>query len=114
MQAYHRPRVALRADPDEESTHRMLGYADLVQGDMRVEAQLVSHGLYCGDETGYNDPRAADLAEDADQWELLLQIDTDDNVGMQWGDCGRIYYLIRRDDLVARHFDDVWLALQCY
>ena len=30
-----------------------------------------------------------------------------------FGDCGRIYFYIRREDLVQRRFDRVWLIQQC-
>jgi len=80
---------------------------------MELESQLVSNGLYCGDETGYNDPRAAALAEGAADWVLLLQVDTDDDAGMMWGDCGLIYFWIRREDLARRDFSNVWMILQC-
>ena len=30
-----------------------------------------------------------------------------------FGDCGRIYFYIRREDLLARRFDRAWLVLQC-
>jgi hypothetical protein len=33
---------------------------------------------------------------------LLLQVDSDDDAGMMWGD-GRIYYWIRRENLIAGH-----------
>lgn len=32
---------------------------------------------------------------------------------MMWGDVGRLYYWIRREDLAQRRFDKVWLVLQC-
>ena len=30
-----------------------------------------------------------------------------------FGDCGRVYFCIRKEDLAARRFDRVWLILQC-
>jgi uncharacterized protein YwqG len=93
--------------------HRLLGYPDQIQGDMQLECQLVSHGLYCGDPSGYQDPRRAALEDGAEDWQLLLQIDSDDHLGMMWGDVGRIYYWIRKDDLHARSFENVWFSLQC-
>jgi uncharacterized protein YwqG len=81
---------------------------------MQTEVQLVSHGLYCGNATGYNDPRAEELRAGASQWRLLLQIDSDDDTGMMWGDVGRIYYWIHERDLAAGVFENTWLILQCY
>jgi uncharacterized protein YwqG len=101
---------------DESDTgpiHRMLGNPEPVQGDMQLECQLVSHGLYCGNATGYNDPRAAALRPGAVDWRLLMQIDTDDAAGIMWGDVGRIYYWIHRDALAAQRWSDTRLCLQC-
>jgi hypothetical protein len=49
--------------------HQISGYPAPVQGDsMELESQLVSNGLYCGDSTGYNDPRAQSLQSEAHRW----------------------------------------------
>jgi uncharacterized protein YwqG len=93
--------------------HQLLGYPMPGQGDMQLECQLVSHGLYCGDETGYNDPRAKELEAGARDWQVLLQVDTHEDAGMMWGDCGRLYFWIRKDDLINRNFDATWMILQC-
>jgi uncharacterized protein YwqG len=53
------------------------------------------------------------LAAGAIDWVLLLQIDSDDATGMYWGDLGRIYVWIRKDDLRHGRFDAAWLVLQC-
>lgn len=96
-------------------SHKLLGHSENIQGDMELECQLVTNGLYCGDPSGYQDPRAAALIAGAADWVLLLQIDSDeDNCGMMWGDSGRIYLWIRREDLQARRFAQAHLILQCY
>jgi len=94
--------------------HQLLGHPDPIQGDMKLECQLVSHGLYCGDATGYNDPKAKGLTPGASQWRLLLQIDTDEPTGMMWGDGGRLYFWITEDDLRKKRFENVWMISQCY
>lgn len=55
-----------------------------------------------------------DLALDAAGWQLLLQLDSDDQAGMMWGDCGRLYFWLRRTDLIRRAFNRTHLVLQCY
>lgn len=93
--------------------HRLLGHPDPIQGNMQLEAQLASHGLYCGDASGYEDPRGKLLQHGANDWRLLLQIDSEELAGMMWGDVGRIYYWMHRDDLAQRRFDRAWCILQC-
>jgi uncharacterized protein YwqG len=99
---------------DEAPRHRMFGWPDLVQNPMQLECQLASGGIYVGGPEGYRDPRAAPLSGGAAEWTLLLQVDTDDDVGWMWGDVGTIFYWIRASDLHAGRFDRVWMVFQCY
>ncbi|MFH0821680.1 MAG: YwqG family protein [Pseudomonadota bacterium] len=98
----------------EGPEHQLGGFPNPIQGDsMELESQLASNGLYCGDPSGYSDPRAVDLAPGASEWKLLLQVDSDDDTNMMWGDCGRLYFWIRGSDLAAGDFSKVWMILQC-
>jgi len=97
----------------DESEHHLLGNANTIQSDMEQDCQLVTHNIYCGNSDGYNTDRAKALREDAKQWKLLLQVDSDENPGWMWGDLGRIYFWIKESDLKACNFDDTWLILQC-
>ena len=93
--------------------HWLLGHSTNVQGDMQLEAQLVSNGCYCGDATGYNDPRRKTLESGAEDWQLLLQLDSDESAELMWGDCGLLYFWIRNDDLANCRFSQTWMSLQC-
>lgn len=97
----------------EGAAHQVLGFPCTIQGDMRLECQLASNGLYCGDESGYKDPRAKALEPGAEDWQLLLQLDTDDRAGMLWGDLGTLYFWIKKQDLAEGRFDQAWMVLQC-
>lgn len=99
---------------DNGPYHRFGGHPSAIQGDMKLECQLVSNGLYCGDGNAYDSSRGRALAAAADDWQLLLQIDSDHYAGWMWGDAGRLYFWIRRQDLEARNFEKVWCILQCY
>lgn len=95
--------------------HQSGGFPTTVQGDeMELECQLVSNGLYCGDSTGYQNPRAATLRAGAADWRLLLQLDSDDDLGTMWGDVGTLYFWIREQDARAQRFENTWLVLQCH
>jgi len=93
--------------------HHLFGHAANIQGDTQLEAQLVSNGLYCGNDGGYEDARAQQLAKGADDWMLLLQLDSDQEAGFMWGDVGMLYFWIRKQDLAQRAFDRTWLIMQC-
>ena len=94
--------------------HRLGGYPEQVQGDPKLEAHLVSQGINCGDGRGYEEARKKGLFDGAADWELLFQVDSEESAGMMWGDAGRLYFLIRKQDLEQRLFDRTWLILQCY
>ena len=98
----------------EEPVHQLLGHPDPIQGDMALECQLVSNGIYCGDPSGYEDPRREELEAGVDDWRLLFQVESDENAAMMWGDAGRLYYWIRIEDLLKRDFSGVWMILQCH
>ncbi len=93
--------------------YRLLGHPCLVQADMREKCQLVANGLYCGDGSGWRDPRAKALLPMAKDWQLLMQFDTDEEgPRWSWGLSGRLYFWIRQDDLDTANFEDVWAVVQ--
>lgn len=98
---------------EDEIINKILGNPDQIQDDMMLQCQLASNGIYCGDATENNDPKAEELKKGMKDWRLLLQIDSDENCEMMWGDVGRIYFWIKSDDLKNRKFDKVWMVLQC-
>lgn len=89
---------------------QLLGYPDTLQDDMRLECQLASHGVDVSQlET---DPKAKTLIPGADDWTLLLQVDSDGQAGMRWGDGGMLYYWIEQHALRSADFSNVWCVLQ--
>jgi uncharacterized protein YwqG len=95
------------------TSHKLLGHAQPIQDAMEEECAQVAGGLYLGGDRPIPKARAQELAKKASEWHLLLQVDTDDNANMMWGDTGRLYFWIRDEDLRQRRFDKTWLILQC-
>ena len=86
----------------------------VLKGDVVTEAAVVSQGIYAGQPSDELDAAWEKACREPTGWRLLLQVDSDDEMEMMWGDCGMLYYCIRDEDLRARRFDDVWLVSQCY
>lgn len=101
-------------DFETETGHKLFGWPDLIQGDIFAECQFASNGVYCGNGDEGDAEKAASLRGGVRDWMLLFQLDSDDDAGMMWGDVGRLYFCIRKDDLKTRNFDKVWTILQCY
>ena len=99
----------------EETISKLLGYADLIQGGMLLECELVTNGIYCGDTPDITPEELKKFKENCDEWQLLFQLDTvtTNDFELMFGDCGRIYYYIKKEDLKKCKFDDCWLILQC-
>jgi len=93
---------------DHAAIHnRLLGNPETLQDDMRLECQLASNAV-----TDSSDPKAVELAKGALEWQLLLQVDSDEHAGMRWASTGLLYYWLKKADLQARRFDASWLVLQ--
>lgn len=101
-----------------ELSSKLLGWADIIQNTMLPECALISKGYYLGG--AWNDipqaEREAAKKEALEEWQLLFQLDTvtHKEFELMFGDCGRIYFYIRKKDLRERRFDHIWLILQCY
>ncbi|MDR3574454.1 MAG: YwqG family protein [Anaerolineaceae bacterium] len=93
---------------DRATSHnRMFGNSDTIQDDMHLQCALMANGI-----SSVDDPGAAAFEKTALDWQLLLQVDSDDNAGMKWASAGLLYFWIKRDELAAGHFENTWLVLQ--
>lgn len=104
----------LKSGFKNEIEHRIGGFPSPIQNDtMELECQLASNGVGMGGPDGYRSKAAKVLAGGAADWRLLLQLDSDYEAGMEWGDSGCLYAWIREQDARAGNFSRVWFVLQC-
>lgn len=89
--------------------HRLLGHPEPLQGDMQLMCQMASQGF-----DGYQDQSLVGLTEGARDWRLLLQVDSQPEIGMSWGDAGRLYFWMHKDQLADQEWSASWVALQCH
>ncbi len=107
-QSYEKFLAAFPTPGDRSEIHnRMFGYPEQLQDDMQLQCALVSHGYTHPDEPG-----SQKFVDHKSDWQLLLQVDSDENAGMRWGSTGMLYYWIELQDLQAQRFNRVWLILQ--
>lgn len=50
---------------------------------------------------------------EAPDWRLLLQLDSESDAGMMWGDQGKLYFMIREQDLRTLSFEKTWMDWRC-
>lgn len=115
---YGEAREKLTGNEEDSGITKLLGYADIIQSDMLSECELVGRrGIDIGHSwPEMTDSEKAQFLKDSQEWILLFQLDTVEkgDFELMFGDCGRIYFFIRKEDLRNRNFENIWLCLQCY
>jgi uncharacterized protein YwqG len=109
----HYIEVRTRVASTTGTSHKLLGHPEPVQNPMEIECAAVTNGIYFGDAKADESPRYRQADATKYDWRLLMQVDSDDDADMMWGDSGMIYFWIRDQDLRARRFDKTWMLLQC-
>ena len=104
---------ALTDGPSEAVVrHRIGGYPDEIQnGCLRWECEYLARGL---PDLDYKSPVPASIDVASKSWRLLLQIDSDVALKMNWGDGGMLYVFIREKDARAGDFSRTVTISQCY
>jgi uncharacterized protein YwqG len=89
--------------------HQLGGHAFPAQDSVEFDVAQAQLGV----RSPFDAPTLRALREEGQHWTLLAQIDSDDQAGMMWGDVGRLYWLIRPEDLSARNFEASSFTSQC-
>lgn len=97
---------------------KLLGYPDALGGDMLTQSALTAgEGISTRDGLPAMPPEQyASLQEQAMDWMLLFQLDSLHNKGLHldFGERGRLYFYIRRQDLARLDFHGCWCILQSH
>lgn len=99
----------------DKGDHRFCGYPYPVQGGaLALECELLAQGRESERNKIYKDPVAFEALnrEATAKWRMLLQIDSDDALEMNWVDGGTIWYFIREEDARAGDFSQVQYYIQ--
>ena len=100
-------------------TTKLLGHPELIQGEYWEECEgAAGKNIYYGSapiKYGSDEVKKS-IKENAKDWILLMQVSELEigDYGLYFGDSGKIYFNIRKEDLKNKNFDNVWLILQCY
>lgn len=101
------------SDSDTVPNHQVGGWPRLQQNPIWRECDVASQGFPLGTAAQAADPRLADLPRREFDWQLLLQLDTDEDAGWMWGDLGTLFYAVRRSTEIPESFRDAWMVFQC-
>jgi len=113
---YHEKLGDIVSGAEREVVHRLLGYPQQVQGDMRGKARRFATPTEFAKRSmtpeAWREWEAYKQRRDAQDWELLLQVDTDPDNGLEWQGWGTGYFWIAAEALRARDFGNVPLIHQ--
>lgn len=92
--------------------HRIGGYPNEIQETrMPLECEHLARSL---PPPVWGASVAPEMAQALKSWRLLIQIDSDPALKMNWGDGGRLYVFIREEDARAAEFSRTVTLFQCY
>lgn len=92
---------------------KLLGHPNTIQSPMQMQCAKVARDI--DPEAGrVSRAMAAKLKAEAEQWELLLQVDSAESMQLRWGDNGRLYFWIHRKDLKNGRFGKTMIWFQSH
>lgn len=90
----------------EDADALALGFAQAIQADlMDQECAMIAAGVYDDDPDVHTTPKTAAARASASEWVFLAQFKSRDSQEICFGDCGFIYFWIRKEDLEKLNFD---------
>lgn len=104
--------VLADAPPSDEVQHRIGGYPNEIQPErMWLSCEHLARGL---PDPVWDEEIPPAIERAAKQWRLLLQIDSDSDLKMNFGDGGRLYVFIRERDARRADFSKTVTLWQTY
>jgi uncharacterized protein YwqG/predicted DNA-binding WGR domain protein len=92
--------------------HQVGGHARHIQHP--VEEEVVQAVGGCWNRSGRFDlERWEEIKDQVADWRLVLQLDSDDGLGLMWGDAGTIYWAVRRIDIAKGAWSAAMFNFQC-
>jgi uncharacterized protein YwqG len=111
IERYEQFQAGFPSAEDRKTLHfRMFGCPDQIQDDMQLQCALYANGVSPDDAAA---PQvAAQAAARKAGWQLLLQVDSDETIGMRWASYGMLYFWLEKEALQQCQFDRSWLVMQ--
>ncbi|PGZ93517.1 hypothetical protein COE51_23675 [Bacillus pseudomycoides] len=107
-------------DEEDDDIIQLFGYPTEQHDDSEYEASLM---VLTGEEYEYNSDKALEkiaahfggdktkAKQEVADMQMLLELETDDDVGFCWWDAGLLHFFIRKEDLIAGRFDRTYCSL---
>lgn len=75
-------------------------------------AKYVVRGMAWVGPDQYDEDRWQAVKDQVDDWRLVMQIDSDDRLGVMWADAGTLFWMAHKDDIAAGRWDKGQFSFQ--
>lgn len=100
-------------EDDDEIGFKLLGYPDVFENPMEEDCEYVTRGFNIMERLPSLDPEERlEIEEAAKDWTLLFQLESyeGEDFDLCFGDCGRLNFWIKKEDLRNCNFDNTQLV----
>jgi hypothetical protein len=92
--------------------HQVGGHARYIQHPVEEEVVQAIGGCWVRGRS-FDLKRWEAVKDQVADWRVVLQIDSDDDLGLMWGDVGTIYWAARRADIARGEWSGAMFNFQC-
>ena len=100
--------------PDRSTQTYMFGHPDIIQGDMSGDLSLVAKSLQKGSVSGHTKAHRRRDNDKGKEWNLLLQVSSENDAKMEWGDQGCLYFWVPDNEQGTPDVSAAWAILQSH
>lgn len=92
--------------------HQLGGHAEYIQHTVESEVVQAAYDVYRRD-SGFDRERWDEVADKVAEWSILLQFDSDDSLGLMFGDVGTLWWAAPTVDIAAGRWGSARFNFQC-
>ncbi len=96
---------------EEVAENQLSGYPNIIQsGSIEMECVLNASGENSDNsKSNHSNEHQNKLLDQSQDWGLLLQLTSDDNVGFGWGEAGHLYFYGKKEEMEIGCFDNIYV-----
>jgi uncharacterized protein YwqG len=102
--------IEWRSELEGDANHQIGGWSNPMQD---AEMPWYCQQYFLGVPVEGAKTTSEEVKAGAADWELLLQLGSEDDLGFMWGDAGNIYFWVQKEAARRGDFSMVYLFLQC-
>lgn len=107
-------KITIETSDIPNQNHQLFGEHFKIQDNLFWDAEMAFQDIDFEDFTMLSERRQKKVIDGSNEWVLLLQLDTDEDLDWHWGDSGMLYFVIKKQDLAENKFNKVRAILHSF